>query len=113
MIWTPSTLYGWHSWFAWHPVLLNDGRMAWLETIERKFWRDPEPNYAGYNDHLQYRELVSDRERIEQVVHVEEEETISKSVHYARITELLNANNTLLEEKRALEAQLRFYGGVE
>ena len=31
----------WHSWFAWYPVRITDGKMsyrviAWLETIERK-----------------------------------------------------------------------------
>jgi hypothetical protein len=25
-----------HNWFAWHPVILSDGRKAWLETVERE-----------------------------------------------------------------------------
>ena len=25
----------WHRWFAWRPVTLRDGRVAWLEDIER------------------------------------------------------------------------------
>lgn len=25
----------WHSWFAWRPVRLLDGRWAWLQTLER------------------------------------------------------------------------------
>lgn len=25
----------WHSWFAWRPVGLIDGRLAWLEVVER------------------------------------------------------------------------------
>ena len=27
---------GWHKWFAWHPVTLIDGRIAFLETVERQ-----------------------------------------------------------------------------
>ena len=27
---------GWHKWFAWHPVMLIDGRTAFLETVERQ-----------------------------------------------------------------------------
>jgi hypothetical protein len=26
----------WHHWFAWYPVKLLDGRVAWLETVERR-----------------------------------------------------------------------------
>ena len=25
---------GWHRWFAWHPVLIDDN-WIWLETVER------------------------------------------------------------------------------
>lgn len=25
----------WHDWFAWRPVTLRDGRVAWLENVER------------------------------------------------------------------------------
>lgn len=28
-------------WFAWRPVILEDGRVAWGETIRRVWWRDP------------------------------------------------------------------------
>lgn len=28
--------YNWHRWFAWYPICLNDGRIAWLQNIERK-----------------------------------------------------------------------------
>lgn len=26
----------WQPWFAWHPVQLDDGRWAWLRTVERR-----------------------------------------------------------------------------
>lgn len=39
----------WHSWFAWFPVLLNNGRYVWLETIERR--------RAHYVDIWFYREI--------------------------------------------------------
>lgn len=26
----------WHRWFAWRPVRLEDGRIAFLETVERR-----------------------------------------------------------------------------
>jgi hypothetical protein len=26
----------WHRWFAWRPVLLVDGRTAWLEIVDRR-----------------------------------------------------------------------------
>lgn len=28
-----------HRWFAWRPVLLEDGRWAWLQTVERQWKR--------------------------------------------------------------------------
>lgn len=28
--------YDWHRWFAFWPVRLEDGRRAWLRTVERK-----------------------------------------------------------------------------
>ncbi len=27
----------WHDWFAWYPIILEDGRRCWLEHINRKF----------------------------------------------------------------------------
>lgn len=27
--------YEWHSWFAWHPVRVDD-KMCWLEVVERR-----------------------------------------------------------------------------
>jgi hypothetical protein len=30
---------GWHDWFAWYPVRLEDGGMAWLHEIERKYYQ--------------------------------------------------------------------------
>jgi hypothetical protein len=30
-------LLEWHPWFAWYWVDLDDGRTAWLETVERKY----------------------------------------------------------------------------
>mgnify|MGYP006873385353 FL=1 len=29
---------GWHDWYAWFPASLEDGRVAWFETVERKFY---------------------------------------------------------------------------
>lgn len=26
----------WHTWFAWYPVQLMDGRRAWLQYVRRK-----------------------------------------------------------------------------
>ena len=41
MVWgrkdsTRPNLREWHSWFAWRPVCLEDGRWAWLCRLERK-----------------------------------------------------------------------------
>ena len=30
-----SWMFSWHRWFAWFPVRLVCGDMAWLETVER------------------------------------------------------------------------------
>ncbi len=27
---------GWHLWFAWYPVVLDDDNTVWLEWIERR-----------------------------------------------------------------------------
>jgi len=43
---------GWHLWFAWRPVSLNDGRVAWLSFVER-IW---EYGYA-YDHHWQYKSV--------------------------------------------------------
>lgn len=35
---TEQTVDRWttpHVWFAWHPVILKDGRMLWLESVLR------------------------------------------------------------------------------
>lgn len=38
--------YNWHTWFAWHPVIVNNAGyvyLVWLEYIERKeigYWGD-------------------------------------------------------------------------
>ena len=26
----------WHSWFAWHPVQINDAKKIWFQWIERR-----------------------------------------------------------------------------
>jgi len=26
----------WHKWFAWRPIILDDGRWAWLQFVQRK-----------------------------------------------------------------------------
>jgi len=31
-----SRIEEWHKWFAWIPVRLLDGRVAWIQNIERK-----------------------------------------------------------------------------
>jgi hypothetical protein len=33
-----SELREWHRWFAWHPVSIEDGRIVWLEVVERRIW---------------------------------------------------------------------------
>lgn len=46
-----------HTYFAWWPVLLSDGRTAWLENV-RRFWRrDESANWAGDNSHWVYEAL--------------------------------------------------------
>lgn len=46
----------WHTWFAWYPTWLADGRIAWLQTIERR--RRILMSYPGTMWWL-YRERVS------------------------------------------------------
>lgn len=29
--------YGWYSWFAWHPVMIED-KIVWLKKVMRKDW---------------------------------------------------------------------------
>jgi hypothetical protein len=29
-------LESWHPWYAWYPVRLDDGRLAWFEWVLRK-----------------------------------------------------------------------------
>lgn len=41
-----------HEWFAWHPVRMEDGRLAWLTVVLRQ-WRWHEnatwvADYSGY-----------------------------------------------------------------
>jgi hypothetical protein len=36
----------WHRWFAWHPVVLPDGRLPWLRWLERRDVSPPEPNWG-------------------------------------------------------------------
>lgn len=40
--------------FAWMPKLLADGRWAWLETIEGRYWIDPDANWAGDDSGYRY-----------------------------------------------------------
>jgi len=48
----------WKRWFAWYPTLLNDGRWAWMETIEYRhvdgrtpyIYRVPEYDVAALRD---------------------------------------------------------------
>lgn len=30
-----TDILDWHCWFAWYPVRLEDGQVAWLEFVER------------------------------------------------------------------------------
>lgn len=30
----------WKVWFAWHPVLLEDGRRVWLRRVQRRWFTD-------------------------------------------------------------------------
>ena len=31
-----EALEKWHDWYAWHPVILTNGQVAWLETVRRR-----------------------------------------------------------------------------
>lgn len=33
----------WHEWYAWRPVILNDGRWTWLQPV----WRKLHTSYYG------------------------------------------------------------------
>lgn len=35
MRWTPKDTSEWHVWFAWLPVSLLNGEVAWLERVEQ------------------------------------------------------------------------------
>lgn len=37
-------LVRWHSWFAWFPVPLVGGSIAWLETVQRRGGYDHRKN---------------------------------------------------------------------
>jgi hypothetical protein len=39
--WTRS----WRPWFAWRPVKLEDGRIAWLERVQKQ------PRWIGDGEH--------------------------------------------------------------
>lgn len=43
--WAFLKQYSWHTWFAWRPVHLLDGRWAWLQTVRRR--RYDEGGYDG------------------------------------------------------------------
>lgn len=46
---------GWHKWFAWHPVSVND-KWVWLETVERNgWWWEPCEPVCGGRWHWDYR----------------------------------------------------------
>ena len=36
---------GWHLWFAWRPVIIDTGRVVWLETVRRQ--SEFHAGYAG------------------------------------------------------------------
>lgn len=38
------------SWFAWYPILLADGRFAWLEDVCREQWQCG--GHSGYSYYL-------------------------------------------------------------
>jgi len=44
--------------FAWLPTLLEDGRWAWLETVEAHYWEDPQANWAGDDSGYRYRPMT-------------------------------------------------------
>jgi hypothetical protein len=45
-------LFSSHAWFAWHPVALDSGGVAWLETVSRKIEPVPDGSYIIYYDKL-------------------------------------------------------------
>jgi hypothetical protein len=51
-----AKLQEWHTWFAWRPVVLSDGRIAWFHRIQRR-WQHDDGNWAGDNSHWEYAEF--------------------------------------------------------
>ena len=51
----PSSYYlSWHKVFAWWPIEIRDGEVAWLETVHRRYtWRGASGQYYGpqYRSH--------------------------------------------------------------
>jgi hypothetical protein len=49
-------IFEWRCVFAWWPMRLDDGRTAWLEWIEYRWFDDYSANWAGDSSRWQYRE---------------------------------------------------------
>ncbi len=48
----------WNRWFAWYPVRLTDGRMAWLVVVERRWTELEDGGWTGPYGRLDYRPVV-------------------------------------------------------
>jgi len=48
-----------HSWFAWYPVRLQDGRRAWLEYVVRKWM----PGEYGHDFPIYYLKKESSNDK--------------------------------------------------
>ena len=50
----------WHNWYAWRPVRVNDSKIAWLETVVRKYEGngyevlfEKRYQYRDYHEHIE------------------------------------------------------------
>lgn len=41
-------LSAWHRWYAWYPVRLIDGRLVWLQRVERRIYFGAYDNFSTY-----------------------------------------------------------------
>jgi hypothetical protein len=53
-----KALEQWHPWFAWHPVMLENGDAVWMEHIERR--REFVSGYDGTYVFDRYRKPAED-----------------------------------------------------
>ncbi|MCW2317111.1 hypothetical protein M2322_002665 [Rhodoblastus acidophilus] len=49
----------WHRWFAWYPVWLEDGRLVWLQWVDRRASHDATYYVVGLGVSFEYRECFT------------------------------------------------------